>query len=312
MPFRPDAMTPAQLAAVSYPARYPGHTHELYAAALRRWRPGGWCETSRLDPLAGIRQAHIELYLPHLHEPGLRDSSVKAMRHGDRGFLRFAHIDGPITTDPAVYARPPRVHADETRTQGLDRPELIRFLPVAQTITVHHGAPAYLLGINTLRASGDRRGADRGPPRDPPRPPCPCTWSATAASPPPWQRPSPVPRALQARRGHRAAGPLTLRPQSGKPIDRRNIYRMVRRIAKTAGIPKHTSPHSRRARRRPTPRRADPRPTRRPTHHRALRPSPRATSTATASTSSPPTSPASDPITRGPGPTGRRGASTSP
>jgi hypothetical protein len=191
MPFRPDAMTPAQLAAVSYPARYPGHTHELYAAALRRWRPGGWCETSRLDPLAGIRQAHIELYLPHLHEPGLRDSSVKAMRHGDRGFLRFAHIDGPITTDPAVYARPPRVHADETRTQGLDRPELIRFLPVAQTITVHHGAPAYLLGINTLRASGDRRGADRGPPRDPPRPPCPCTWSATAASPPPWHRPSP-------------------------------------------------------------------------------------------------------------------------
>ena len=190
MPFRPDAMTPAQLAAVSYPARYPGHTHELYAAALRRWRPGGWCETSRLDPLAGIRRAHIELYLPHLHEPGLRDSSVKAMRHGDRGFLRFAHIDGPITTDPAVYARPPRVHADETRTQGPDRPELIRFLPVAQTITAHHGAPAYLLGINALRASGDRRGADRGPPRDPPRPPCPWTWSATAASPPPWQRPS--------------------------------------------------------------------------------------------------------------------------
>jgi hypothetical protein len=101
--------------------------------------------------LAGIRRAHIELYLPHLHESGLRDSSVKAMRHGDRGFLRFAHIDGPITTDPAVYARPPRVHADETRTQGPDRPELIRFLPVAQTITAHHGAPAYLLGINALR-----------------------------------------------------------------------------------------------------------------------------------------------------------------
>lgn len=37
-------MTPAQLAAVSYLARYTGHTHELYAAALRRWF--GWCETS--------------------------------------------------------------------------------------------------------------------------------------------------------------------------------------------------------------------------------------------------------------------------
>ena len=42
---------------------------------------------------------------------------------------------------------------DESRTQGLDRLELIRFLQVAQTITVHRGAPAYLLGINALRAS---------------------------------------------------------------------------------------------------------------------------------------------------------------
>jgi len=45
------------------------------------------------------------------------------------------------------------VHRDESRTQGLDRLELIPFLQVAQTITVHHGALAYLLGINALRAS---------------------------------------------------------------------------------------------------------------------------------------------------------------
>jgi hypothetical protein len=37
LPFRPDAMTPAQLAAVSYLARYSGHTHRLYASQLRRW-----------------------------------------------------------------------------------------------------------------------------------------------------------------------------------------------------------------------------------------------------------------------------------
>jgi len=34
-----------------------------------------------------------------------------------------------------------------------DRLELIRFLQVAQTRTVHHGALAFLLGINALRAS---------------------------------------------------------------------------------------------------------------------------------------------------------------
>jgi integrase len=36
---------------------------------------------------------------------------------------------------------------------GLDRLELIRFLQIARTLTVHHGALAYLLGINALRAS---------------------------------------------------------------------------------------------------------------------------------------------------------------
>ena len=35
LPFQPDAMTPAQLAAVSYLARYSGHTHALYAYQLR-------------------------------------------------------------------------------------------------------------------------------------------------------------------------------------------------------------------------------------------------------------------------------------
>jgi integrase len=38
-------------------------------------------------------------------------------------------------------------------SRSLDRLELIRFLQVAQTLTVHHGALAYLLGINALRAS---------------------------------------------------------------------------------------------------------------------------------------------------------------
>jgi integrase/recombinase XerD len=52
LPFQPDAMTPAQLAAVSYLARYSGHTHQLYAYQLRRWF--AWCETNRLDPWSGF------------------------------------------------------------------------------------------------------------------------------------------------------------------------------------------------------------------------------------------------------------------
>ena len=48
LPFQPEAMSPAQLAAVSYLARYSGHTHTLYAYQLRRWF--AWCENNRLDP----------------------------------------------------------------------------------------------------------------------------------------------------------------------------------------------------------------------------------------------------------------------
>ena len=151
LPFQPDAMTPAQGAAVSYLARYSGHTHALYAYQLRRWF--AWCETRDLDPLIGIQRAHIELYIRYLGESGLMASSVNTSMHAVRGFFRFAHIDGLIVSHPAVYARLPRVHRDESRTQGLDRLELIRFLQVAQTISVHHGALAYLLGINALRAS---------------------------------------------------------------------------------------------------------------------------------------------------------------
>jgi Phage integrase family len=54
----------------------------------------------------------------------------------------------------------------------------------------------------------------------------------------------PVLGVLEACRGQRASGPLVLRPVSGQPIDRRDVYRMVARIAKAAQIPRHISPPS--------------------------------------------------------------------
>ncbi len=41
------------------------------------------------------------------------DSSVNTMMHAVLGYFRFAHIDGLIGFDPAVYARLPKVHRDE-------------------------------------------------------------------------------------------------------------------------------------------------------------------------------------------------------
>jgi len=255
LPFRPEGMSAAQQAAVSYLARYTGHTHILYAYQLRRWF--GWCQTNDLDPLVGIQRAHVELYIRHLGESGLMASSVNTSMHAVRGFFRFAHIDGLIPSDPAVYARLPKIHSDESRTQGLDRLELIRFLQVAQRITVHHGALAYLLGINALRASeaaavriedyqdtlrGHRVLHLVGKGNKP------ATMPLTVS----------VLRVLEACRGERTEGPLVLRPLSGKPIDRRDAYRMVARVAKQAGPggPPPRDPRQRRRGRGPGHRRA--------------------------------------------------------
>jgi len=79
--------------------------------------------------------------------------TVVTMMYAARGYSRLAHIDGLIGSDPAVDARLPEIHRDGSRTQGLDRLELIRFPQVAQTLSVHHGALAHLLGINALHAS---------------------------------------------------------------------------------------------------------------------------------------------------------------
>jgi len=116
LPFQPATMSTAQLAAVSYLARYAGRTHSLYAYQLRQWF--AWCQTNGLDPLVGIQRAHVELYIRQLGDRGLMDSSVVTTMHAVRGYVRFAHIDGLIGSDPAVNARLPKVHRDESRTQG--------------------------------------------------------------------------------------------------------------------------------------------------------------------------------------------------
>ena len=230
LPFQPTSMSTAQLAAVSFLARYSGRTHEMYTSQLARWF--AWCEGNGLDPLVGIKRAHVELYIRHLGDSRLMDSSIVTMMHGVRGYFRFAHIDGLITADPAVYARLPKVQQDESRTQGLDRLELIRFLQVAQTLNVHHGALAFLLGINALRAS-EAAGVRVEDYADTMRGYRVLHLVGKGNKPATMPVTVPVLRVLEACRRQRTSGPLIRRPLSGNPIDRRDVYRMVARIAST-------------------------------------------------------------------------------
>src|SRR4051794_13865420 len=89
--FQPEHMKASQLAAVSYLARYSGHTHSLYASQRRRWV--GWCEQNGLDPLVGVQRAHVELYIRDLRQSG-RDGIVGQHLHarGPRVLPVRAHI----------------------------------------------------------------------------------------------------------------------------------------------------------------------------------------------------------------------------
>ena len=104
---------------------------------------------------------------------------------------------------------------------------------------------AHLHGINALGASEGRRGADPGTtPRS-------CGGHRVLHLVEKGTKPATIPLivpvlpALGASRGQRTPrNPRVLRPVSGKPIDRRDVYRMVLRIAKFAGLPRQVSQYS--------------------------------------------------------------------
>ena len=98
------------------PALAPTHASQMYARNLHNFLVaqsedgafGPKDDDEIITELVGIQRAHVELYIRHLGDTGLMPSSVNTMMHGVRGFFRFAHIDGLIPADPAVYARLPR------------------------------------------------------------------------------------------------------------------------------------------------------------------------------------------------------------
>src|SRR6478672_837403 len=163
LPFEAPPVDAAELAAVTYLARYNGRTLESYRADLRGFFQ--WAATVGLEPLDATR-AHLELFRVSLEQHGLAAATIDRRLSTVCGFFRFAHIDGVIPSNPAEHVRRPRVHA--TNQRGLDRGELARFLYAAEPSSPMHAAMAVLLGLNGLRVSEacaadiDDLGSERG------------------------------------------------------------------------------------------------------------------------------------------------------
>ena len=138
----------AQLAAVSFLARYSGRTLEAYRHDLRGFFQ--WTADHGVAVLAAGR-AHIELFRAWMENHGLAASTIDRRLSTICGFYRFAHIDGRIRSNPAQYVRRPPVPPSDAR--GLDRSELGVFLFTADKYDRDHAALAVLLGLNGLRVS---------------------------------------------------------------------------------------------------------------------------------------------------------------
>jgi len=155
-------------------------------------------------------------------------------------FYRYCQEEELIVRSPAVNLRRPKVDY-ESRTLGLDRNELGAFLVQAGMSSPRDHALAVLLAINGLRIS-EALGADIGDLDDE-------RGHRTLKILRKGGKRVTIPLAPRTSRvidlyiGERMTGPIFLGAH-GDRMDRHAADRMVKRLARKAGISKRISPHS--------------------------------------------------------------------
>lgn len=229
----------AQWAAVAFVASYssPG-TRQAYTTQLRLWFD--WCREHQLQPLTQVRRPHVELYARDLDVRGLAPATIALKLVVITGFYRYCVEEQLLEHSPAVHVRRPKIPQESTRL-GLDRAELGAFLVQAGLSGGNDHVLACLLALNALRVS-EACGADLADLAH-------ANGHRTLRIVGKGNQPALIPlaprttRAIDAAIGDRTEGPLLARAD-GSRLDRHAAGRVVRRLARRAGIDKPISPHS--------------------------------------------------------------------
>jgi integrase/recombinase XerD len=235
--YDPTDTSPEVTAIAGFLAGYSGRTREAYTLDLRMFYR--WCEEHRLAILETSR-THIELYARELEDLGRAPATISRRLSTLTGFYRYAAEEGIIEHSPAVHVRRPRVDY-ESHAIGLDRNELGAFLVAAGLSSARDHALCSLLALNGLRISEalgadvEHLGLERGH-----RTLVVHRKGGKTVTIPLAPRTA---RALDLAIGERLDGPLFLGANDHR-MTRDAAARMVRRIAKSAGIPKRIGPHS--------------------------------------------------------------------
>jgi len=235
---RDELFTPEEeVALTGFLAGYSGLTREAYALDLRQYV--AWC-TERSLTVFGARRADIETFGRHLEALGRARATISRRLCTIACFYRYAEQEGLIDHSPAVHVRRPRLHY-ESHATGLDRNEVGAMLVAAGLASYRDHALISLLALNGLRVSEatgadvDKLGLERGH-----RTLLILRKGGKTVTIPLAPRTA---RAIDLAIGERCEGPIFL-GSDGQRLDRHAAGRIVRRIARRAGIVKRVGPHT--------------------------------------------------------------------
>ena len=226
-----------RLALAGYLAGYRGLTREAYALDLRQFTT--WCRARSLA-LFAVRRADIESFARELEARGRARATVTRRLCTIAGFYKYAVEEELIDHSPAAHVRRPRVDY-ESHAVALDRNELGALLVAAGLGPPAEHALISLLALNGLRVSEatgadiEHLGLERGH----------RTLTITRKG----GKVVTIPlaprtaRAIDLAIGERTGGPVFL-AADGRRLDRHGAGRIVRKIARRAGIGKPVTPHT--------------------------------------------------------------------
>jgi integrase/recombinase XerD len=226
-----------KLALAGFLAGYSGMTREAYALDLRQFT--AWCRQRQLR-LFAARRADIELFARDLEAAGRARATITRRLSTIAGLYKYAVEEDLLDHSPAAHVRRPRIDY-ESHATGLDRNEVGALLVAAGLGIPAEHALISLLALNGLRVS-EATGADiealsteRGH-----RTPAITRKGGKKAVIPLAPRTA---RAIDLAIGERCEGPIFTTP-AGERLDRHAAGRIVRRVARRAGLAKKIGPHT--------------------------------------------------------------------
>src|SRR5271163_4092677 len=237
VPIQPTFTDAERLALARLPAGYRGLTREAYALDLRQFAT--WCRT-RSVALFAVRRADIEGFARDLEARGRARATVTRRLSTIAGFYKYAVEEELLDHSPAAHVRRPRLDY-ESHATALDRNEMGALLVAAGLGAPAEHALVSLLALNGLRVSEatgadiEHLGLERGH----------RTLTITRKG----GKVMTIPlaprtaRAIDLAVGERTGGPV-FQAADGRRLDRHGAGRVVRKIARRAGIGKAVTPHT--------------------------------------------------------------------